>query len=791
MTQPIDVAYVEVVAQTKDFRKELKDNVQKDLRDTEKTAVDVGKNIEKAFKDAGEGASKAFRDSNGRLRDEKGRFTALGKAGEEAGDAVGAAFETATGAARTFSGTVLGLVSGIGQLASTGPVGLAVIAAAFVALAGAAAIAAAVVQNFISIAVFGIGLLPGILAGAVAGFGILAAAISGVSEAFQEESEASSGAAGAAVDNSRRIADAQRGVLQAQKELIKAREEERERIQDINRELIAARTAEKRATQNVLDAEYALQQARKQGDTRNIAEAQLRLEEANATLDQAKDKTEDLATEKAKADKNGVEGSERVQRALEALRDAQDALAAAQQSFSAGAAGQKRAIDSLSESAQAFVRALIAAKNELKPLQLAIQEAFFAGTAPLIDPIVENIKEAEPEILRVADAFNAIFKEILTFLGSDEAGSALEGVLGGLASFLEEITPAITPLLEAFGSLAGDSEDFGKIIGGVVKDGLLALADFVKNVDLKQLFSDAKEAINELLPLIGPTISILKSLFNIFASIGQIALPPLAVALYAVSGAFSFFEEVIVLIFTKIEDFIKLIREDPKAAFEVFKQAVKDSIQFAVDQFDNLLNNVSDTIDNIIQWIADLPKNIAKLAPKMLQAGKDLIKAFFEGLGAAGGFLSDVGKQVANSIIGFINRSVISKFNTALDVLQEKLNSVLPGFLEVDFPRLPQIPQLEQGGLITRDSIFRGGEKGKPEAVLPLTNSAAMSKIAGAIADAGGGGGGPTFGPGSVVVNFQGVVPTQAEAFRTGQAVGAGVADALSRRNINVAVRTM
>lgn len=46
-----------------------------------------------------------------------------------------------------------------------------------------------------------------------------------------------------------------------------------------------------------------------------------------------------------------------------------------------------------------------------------------------------------------------------------------------------------------------------------------------------------------------------------------------------------------------------------------------------------------------------------------------------------------------------------------------------------------------------------------------------------------------TFAPGAVQVVFQGAVPTQQEALRTGQAVGAGIANTLARRSVRTAVR--
>jgi hypothetical protein len=50
---------------------------------------------------------------------------------------------------------------------------------------------------------------------------------------------------------------------------------------------------------------------------------------------------------------------------------------------------------------------------------------------------------------------------------------------------------------------------------------------------------------------------------------------------------------------------------------------------------------------------------------------------------------------------------------------------------------------------------------------------------------------GVTLGPGAVVVQFLGAVPSAAEAYAAGQAAGQGVGDALARRNVRNNVRAL
>lgn len=739
MTQPIDVAYVDIVSNSKDFRKELSKEMDLAVKDIEKQSKIVSEKVEKTFKDAGEGANGFFRDVNGRLRDSKGRFAALGEAATEAlGGTAAAASKIAQGLFQQLFGVVTNLIGGFGQLAASGPIGLAATIAAFAALAAAISVAAAVLQGFITIAIAGLGALPGLILAAVAGFGVLAVAMNGVIEAFQEQSEGAKKAGGAAVNNARQIADAQRGILQAERDLVKAREDELKRIREIDIALNRARVTEARAIDDVKNAELELADARALGSPRAIRENELRLAEANATLLEAKDRTKNLAAEKKKADKVGVEGSDQVLAAQERLIDAQDRLAQLQQRVAGGAAAQATAFSKLSANAQQFVKALVAAKEQLGPVADAIQNAFFAGTGPLIQPIVDNIKELQPELTRVAAGFGNIFKEILEFLGSPEAKDAFGKVLGGLADFLDAIGPSIKPLLEAFASLAGQSGEFGDNLGTFVADGLLKLADFVKNVDLKELFTDAKNAIKEILPLIKPLVSITIDLFKVMVALGKIALPPLALTMTVIAEVVEF----------------------AAGAFDRFLIVVDRVVKFIGEQG-------LKAIRSLVAEIANLPTTVSNFASKMFDAGKKFIGKFFEGIGQAGGFVADFAKKLGNAVISVINNSVIPPINKAIQAIQDGLNN-LPFLDDVSLPKLSGIPKLASGGLGVKNSLVEIGEGDKEEAVIPLENQRVMRKVGTAIAEASDvrGSRRGTDGDGTTVMVFVGNEPVDSRAVK-------------------------
>lgn len=754
MTQPLDKAFVEVVFDTSNTQKALDKDLTGAFRRLEQTATQSALNIEKEWKRGADRMSSSGDSVTKKLRD-------VTRTASAAGESLQEAFQAVVRGLGAVSQPLAGIVGGFSQLASLGPYGIAAAAAAFVVLAGAIAAAAAVLNNLVIIGAAGLATLPGLALAAAAGFAVFQVAISGVADAFGELTKEQKSGGASIAQSERQIAAAQRNIISAQRALNSAREDAAERIHDLRIELDRAYVSELRASRNVNAAERSLVAARLAGDPQAIAEAEVALQEAQQAQQEAIEKTRDLNRESAEANKKGVEGSDEVLAAKERLLAAEDALAAAQQRTSAGAGAQREAFNGLAKSAQEFVLALVSAQQQLGPVGKAIQEAFFAGTGPLIQPIVDNIKELQPSLVKVSAGFNKIFQEVLKFLGSDEAQEALGSILDGLAGFLDAVAPAIGPLLEAFAGLAGQAGEFGDELGGVVADALLGIADFVKNVDLKQLFKDAKTAINELLPVIKPLLSIAFDLFKSLLALGQVVLPLLTVALNGLAGIIKVASASFIGLMSIIEPVFTFIRD----------KAISSAVKIA-------------------EVIKNLPKVITDLGAKMLTAGKAFIGKLWEGLGMAGGFVADFSKRLANQVITFINNNVISPINRGIQAIEDGLNG-LPFFSGVNLPTIGRIPGLEKGGIVTQEMLIRAGEKGKREGVIPLENPSAMAEIGQAIASAGGlGGSGIVFEQGSIVLSFSGATPSPAVARAAGMAVGEGIADVLARRGVRLQVRT-
>lgn len=800
MTQPIDVAFVEVRFDTSNSSANLKKEVDKAFTEVDKSAEQVSANISKEFDAAGEHIVKTFRDANGRLRDENGRFVKEGLAGlrefetgaQNTGDEIGSIFQRIKSQVKEAFGDAsdalkpLGDVVGVIQSAA-GPVGA--IVTAFALLAAGAELAAVAVQGVI-IAAAGLALLPGIILSAVGAFGILAAATSGVGAAFkelekQQQKQKAGGGVNTAIQqasNQRQLANAIRGVTQAEHDLAKARQEALRDIERLNVALEKSRASQLRSADDLAKAEKLLNDTRKVGTPEQIKEATIAYEEAKAALDGNIQTTKELEQDKKKADKNGVEGSDKVLAALERLRDAQDQVKSSQEAITRGsgamAASGLVAFNSLSKSAQGFVKAIFDAKNALGPLQDKIQEAFFKGTGELVPGITKNIQSLQGPILDVTKAFNEAFKGLLKFLASAEFKDAAGSALKSLADFVRAIGPGVKDLVLGFTGLAGqlgktgkNGKTLGTTLGESLGGALKNIGDFLKNVDLEKVIEDAKTAFNELKPLLKATFDLVKELFRFFEEHGP--------------GIIEFFTPLIEKISTAISVFTDL-----GIAFDNFILTLQDGFLVAQTAASAFFIFLKEKWNGFVADLKAIPGKIVELGGRMKDAGKALIKSFFDGLAAGGAFVGEFAKKIANAVIRVFNDNIGKAINDAIDNIQNGLNKI-PG-VNVHFPNFPRIPELESGGLTTGDTLARIGEKGKQEAVLPLENPRAMAAIANAISKASAEqSNGVVFGPGSIVLNFEGNMPSEMEAFRAGQAVGAGIASTLTRQGVRTRIRTL
>jgi hypothetical protein len=88
-------------------------------------------------------------------------------------------------------------------------------------------------------------------------------------------------------------------------------------------------------------------------------------------------------------------------------------------------------------------------------------------------------------------------------------------------------------------------------------------------------------------------------------------------------------------------------------------------------------------------------------------------------LGIWDGIVSGI-KSAVNTIIGGINTVIrgINNFKITVPGVSVLGKTIVPGF-SVSLPKIPEIPTMAKGGIVTRPTLAMIGESG-PEAVIPL-----------------------------------------------------------------------
>lgn len=727
MTSPIDVAYVQIEPSFMGFATKVRNELREAF-----TGADTGGGFGAAGAHAGRQFAEGFtRDANGRLHDELGRFAA-----ESSQEAFNGFRQGATGATAALGGFVK-TISLWGSVA-------------MFALPPAIALGSALAHL--------IGLLAALPAAGAVGAAIIAPLVIGFS-GFADALKTTSRAGGAAVDTLGQVADAEYRLEQAQRQRRRATEDVARATRDATRQLEDLNEAVLDGARDETGAQLAVEAARRR--LRGLRGFERR--EARQDFDEAVDRLEDIrrqntrnAEDLAAAQKKGVQGSDQVVAArqaeadaIHAIAEAQKALAQAQQGGGGGGGIDKQAaaLAALAPAARSVAEEIIGLKPRFTEFRQSIQQALFE---PLIGDATRFVDTTLPHIqtgmTRVAGTIGEGISSLFAKLSTPRAGEFFDKVFASADKVLRLVGPGVErlftaigmgteaglPFIERFASAFGDGlKQFGDFIIGAIEDGRF-----------QKWIEDGIRVFEKLKEVGGATFDLIKNLFT---------------------------------------------EENMEAGLQILN-VVKNLIEFTatlVGWFNDIQDAGERAFITVILWaknardavfgfFEEIPAFASRLYDRFLNAGKRLIRGFFAGLRDVSGFVGGLAASVGNAIRGVLN-DVLTGFNQAITAVDD----VLPF-------SLPRIPALAAGGLATGPTLAMIGEGGHDEAVIPLGDARAMSALAGA----GLGGQSIVFGPGSIQVSFDGGVPSEADARRTGAAVGRGILDQLAARNIRTAVRT-
>lgn len=376
----------------------------------------------------------------------------------------------------------------------------------------------------------------------------------------------------------------------------------------------------------------------------------------------------------------------------------------------------------------------------LLPLAQPIVDVVLA-LLPLIDALVPLIALAAQLVGLFGSLLQPIIK-LVSALVSLLVSKAVAPLLNLIAKALVFVLQPVVKVVEWVGKLGDllDGIEWGKVgaaIGGAFASAWHAVQDFF--VGLGRWFADLPGNIGhfltELPAVIGRALAAafdagLKAvgvgLGLILAAI--ITLPKLIInALLALPGLladfFGFLWDSVVAAFHQgIDLAVFALTELPAKALGAvlrFNQVMRDGFISAMKAVGRA---VADGVSAVLSFFGSLPGRIVGLGPKMLAAGKSLIKGFFDGLSAVGGFLGDVGSAVLRGLKAGLNH-VIRAINSGI----ASVDDALP------FVKLPRLPELASGGLTTDTGLALLHPR---ELVLPLEDRRAVDLLGQALAEA-------------------------------------------------------
>jgi hypothetical protein len=164
-------------------------------------------------------------------------------------------------------------------------------------------------------------------------------------------------------------------------------------------------------------------------------------------------------------------------------------------------------------------------------------------------------------------------------------------------------------------------------------------------------------------------------------------------------------------------------------AIAIFKNWDK-IVETVKKTWDRVWNAIQALFDTVMEKL----KSVFNSKLGWLLPGGALLKALFflrDNWKTIWNGMKEVVKAIANPIIGVIN-TVITAINgllqamndIALDIKPVKVlgRTIVPGFRfdPFNFPMIPKIPMMAQGGIVTKPTLAMIGESG-PEAVVPLS----------------------------------------------------------------------
>lgn len=340
-------------------------------------------------------------------------------------------------------------------------------------------------------------------------------------------------------------------------------------------------------------------------------------------------------------------------------------------------------------------------------------------------------EKVEPITTTVKNGFTDILNSVLELVEGVDVEQVTETIAGGFETFIDEVIPAIKDGLQ----WVIDNKD--TIVSGIAAIGagfaVFKVASLINGVvDAIKAFKLANE---------GATVA--QWLMNAAMNANPIGIIITLVAAL-IAGVIAF-------VATNDEARAKIVEmwEKVKAAFASFGEKAKEIFDNVKEYFSGLGEKAAEIWGNLKQGAADawagIKETFSKVASffgdifgKAWSKVKDIFSTggkIFDGIKEG---ISSTFKNIVNRLIRGINKIVAVPFNAINSALTKIKNVEIGNFKpfqdKISTISVPEIPELAEGGILTRATHVIAGEAGA-EAVLPLEkNTGWMDMLAERIA---------------------------------------------------------
>lgn len=351
-----------------------------------------------------------------------------------------------------------------------------------------------------------------------------------------------------------------------------------------------------------------------------------------------------------------------------------------------------------------LLQSLIPVISEVAGIIAGVLVTVLQALGPVIPPLVEAIGQVAMALAGGLVQAIQLLAPILPPLVQAIAGVAT-ALAGALAGALQAILPVLPPLIDALIQLVLAALTpilpILPIIANLIGSLIGALAPLLPTVAqvIALLINLALQALTPILPLLptlaGLVATVIGALAPFLPLLVQVIALIVQLAIQAIVPLMPFIATLIGMWTSLITTFMPIVGLllNLAGVFISFGSKVLGAVIGFVSQ-------VVGQIGSLIGWFVGLPGRIlsaiGNFGSLLFNKGLELIQGLVNGIASAASFVGNVGRNIVNAVIDFINRNIIDGIN---DLLEFEVAGIT-----INPPDIPRIPRLHSGGVYYSDS---------------------------------------------------------------------------------------